>query len=95
MSEFIVIHEGDGRHATVCKSYEEAAEAVIQGMWFGNTEEIIKECAFARLIYKSVLNPESDHWQDMDGKQIQYDFEDGSVTVIRIPVALPKAEADQ
>lgn len=94
-SGFLVIHEGDGRHATVCGSHKEAAEAVIQGMWHGETAEIIKEDEFASQLYSAVLNPESDQWQDMDGKQIQYDFEDGSVSVIRIPLAFPAIKAER
>lgn len=95
VDRFIVIHEGDGRHATICESYKEAAEAVIQGMWFGDTAEIIKEDELASQLYSAVLNPESDQWQDMDGKEIRYDFEDGSVTVIRIPVAFPAIKAER
>jgi len=93
-NSFLVIHEGDGRHAAVCGSHKEAAEAVIQGMWHGETAEILKEDEFASQLYDAILNPESDQWQDMDGKEIRYDFEDGSVTVIRIPVAFPALQAE-
>ncbi len=87
---FIVTHRGDGRHASIVYTFEDAAREAIAGMWAGSLEEALKQedlCA----IYEAIRNPESDEWADYDGEEITFSFEDGSLSVLAIPVKIAAA----
>lgn len=91
---FIVIHEGDGRHAVICHSHKEAAEAIIKGMWSGTVQEALEQDDFLRGMYEETIDPQSDSWADFDGQRVGWAFEDGRVDVIRIPVEFPHTASD-
>lgn len=87
-NSFLVIHEGDGRHATVCFTHEQAADAAILGMWAGSVQSAIAEDEYLQEMHAEIADPKSDQWEDGDGKRIHYDFEDGSLLIIRIPASV-------
>ena len=84
---YIVTHRGDGRNASVVYTLEDAAREAIAGMWAGSLESALEQedlCA----IYEAIRNPESDEWADYDGEEISFSFEDGSLSVLSIPVKI-------
>ncbi|OYW71412.1 MAG: hypothetical protein B7Z37_27895, partial [Verrucomicrobia bacterium 12-59-8] len=44
-------------------------------------------------IYEAIRNPESDEWADYDGEEISFSFEDGSLSVLSIPVKVAALSA--
>lgn len=89
---YIVTHKGDGRHAAIVYTLEDAAREAIAGMWAGSLEEALEQEDLLH-IYEAIRNPESDEWADYDGEEISFSFEDGSLSVLSIPVKVAALSA--
>lgn len=89
---YIVTHKGDGRHAAIVCTLEDAAREAIAGMWAGSLEEALEQEDLL-YIYEAIRNPESDEWADYDGEEISFSFEDGSLSVMSIPVKVAAVNA--
>lgn len=89
---YIVTHKGDGRHAAIVYTLEDAAREAIAGMWAGSLEEALEQEDLLH-IYEAIRNPESDEWADYDGEEISFSFEDGSLSVMSIPVKVAALSA--
>ena len=84
---YIVIHKADGRHAAIVYTLEDAAREAIAGMWAGSLEDALEQEDLLH-IYEAIRDPESDAWADYDGEEISFSFEDGSLSVMSIPVKI-------
>lgn len=84
---YIVTHKADGRHASIVYTLEDAAREAIAGMWAGSLEDALEQEDLLN-IYEAIRDPESDEWADYDGEEISFSFEDGSLSVMSIPVKI-------
>ena len=89
---YIVIHKADGRHASIVYTLEDAAREAIAGMWAGSLEDALEQ-EYLLHIYEAIRDPESDALADYDGEEISFSFEDGSLSVMSIPVKVAAVNA--